>query len=1044
MGQYHNPKIATDGLICHLDPTNGGKGASKIIAKPTQISDCILWLDADDAETVVTSGANITNWLDKSGKGNHARDHGATEYPQYDSSRINGRKVVNFVNPDVLKGAFASGSQPFSGSGTTIISVIKQNTFVGDEFMAWFEAAQGAFASGSYGNRIVFSIYGAAFGAGGSADKVRMASDVGTTSWGKRIENNAAVMGVYTNDSSTTKTYFNGEFIGKHGEDKGDDARTYYCLGDDMTSGDHFNGYICEIIIYNKVLSDAERQSIEYYLSRKWAIPLKNRAMTNLANGDRVGELFPNGDFPSGLSDGETGYDNGDGTVDGWSLSAGGSPTSALSVASDTPWGRGLRVNKNSSGYSYANAYLNVSNLKTGSIYKASVTYDLKTAASIAFGISGATVSVHPSTSGTYVTTWVETGTSQLFYCYVYGTDAVYADFSNFSVVEVGGSPVETTNKNTFYFPNPDVDNCNLALEANEIAVADNLPWTVEFWIKRHTRGNMGSGNTYDGVWGNSYTSSAYERMQFGIGDEDKLWFGDNAGNGGEITNIADIDCLHKWRHVVLAFDGTTDPTTAGSLRQYVDGSDKGPAIALTTAPSGITVQRIGSRGHLTDANRLEGELGNFRVYDKQLSHAEVLQNYNAQRAKYQNKKMSFVMLDENTLTSDFSAGTDSWGAGGGGIVGNIDSIGPSGGGDNRNDCLRFTCNSAASTHYMHLPSAVHGASVGDSIRITFDYFIPAGQSHVDGIGMYMYGPHYPQPYYSTMNTTNAWTSVDVTFEVTQAYGFIINGADGGVNSFTDTGNDVFYIRNFKYHRPPGGLRLYLDAQSGTSSNYYANGTWYDISGGTVYNATRSNATFTDEGVKYYAFDGTGDKFDANEIEGVFAEVTFSFWMFKSSQTVTYGNIFDCSHLFGGGGYSNRGPRLEVVAAGNIITLVMGSDAGAYVATATNPISNDEWVQVTYTIKTETNIAGSATSQTTKAYVDGVLHIDTTRTDHTYFWGWDGTVVNPTIPNLNIGLGFNSGRYFTGGIANFMIYDTVLSADQIVQNYNYFKHRFGK
>ena len=36
-------------------------------------------------------------------------------------------------------------------------------------------------------------------------------------------------------------------------------------------------------------------------------------------------------------------------------------------------------------------------------------------------------------------------------------------------------------------------------------------------------------------------------------------------------------------------------------------------------------------------------------------------------------------MLDENTLTSDFSAGTDSWGAGGGGVDGNIDSIGPSG-----------------------------------------------------------------------------------------------------------------------------------------------------------------------------------------------------------------------------------------------------------------------------------------------------------------------------------------------------------------------------
>ena len=274
MGQHHNPKIVTDGLMFDLD-TLGGRGPNKIITKPTQVSDCILWLDADDAETVVTSGANITNWLDKSGKGNHAEDHGATEYPQYDSSRINGRKVVNFVPNDVLKGAFASGSQPFSGSGTTIISVIRQNTWGAYEYMAWLECMQGSYLSGSYGNRIVHNVYGSGYSGGGSANNVRLAGGSGSTNWPVSIEDGAAVIGIYTNDSSTTKTYFNGEFIGNHGEDKGDDARTYYCLGDDATSGDHFNGYICEIIIYNKVLSDDERQQIELYLSRKWNIALQ-------------------------------------------------------------------------------------------------------------------------------------------------------------------------------------------------------------------------------------------------------------------------------------------------------------------------------------------------------------------------------------------------------------------------------------------------------------------------------------------------------------------------------------------------------------------------------------------------------------------------------------------------------------------------------------------------------------------------------------------------------------------------------------------------
>ena len=66
MAQHHNPRIVTDGLICHLDPTNGGKGGSKIITKPTVIDNCILWLDADDKESVILEGSTVRNWLDKS------------------------------------------------------------------------------------------------------------------------------------------------------------------------------------------------------------------------------------------------------------------------------------------------------------------------------------------------------------------------------------------------------------------------------------------------------------------------------------------------------------------------------------------------------------------------------------------------------------------------------------------------------------------------------------------------------------------------------------------------------------------------------------------------------------------------------------------------------------------------------------------------------------------------------------------------------------------------------------------------------------------
>jgi len=900
--QAHNPRIVTNGLIYHLDPTNGGKGGSKVIAKPTVIDNCILWLDADDKESIVESSNLVSNWLDKSGEGNHAAQGTSTNQPTYTAGAVNGRATISFDGTDNhMDIAGLSGTTFGSNGGVTFFMVVRQ--------VAFDNNGAGFYFGGQSGDPTTQNYMGCGTSGGDSMD-FRMYGPDGTGGEMQTYYQDTGGYNIHAGlwDKTNVSIYFNGYLGGTTTSNvtssnwtTDEPAKIAESSGTTYTKMN-----ISEIILFNRNLSDTERQRVERYLSLKWAIPLRATVTTNLADGAAE----------------EQSYDQ--------------------------------------------------------------------------FG--------------------------QSF----------------------------VTHNNTFYFPNPDDDNCDLRLEANEIAIADNLPWTIEFWIKRHARGPMGPTGIHAGVWGNSYSSSNFERMQFEPDDDDVLAIYAADSSGGPITNIVDLDCLHKWRHVVLAFDGTTDATTAGSLRQYVDGSDKGPAIALDNADSGITIKRLGSRGHLTDAHRLEGELGNFRVYNKQLSHAEVLQNYNAQRAKYQNEKMSFVMLDENTLTSDFSAGTDGWGAGGGGVAGNIDGIGPADSSDDRNDCLRFTCNTVASTHYMLLPGAVHGASVGDSIRITFDYFVPAGQSHVDGIGMGIYGPQYPQPYYSTMNTTDAWTSVDVTFEVSQAYGLIIYGLGGVDFSFTDTGNDVFYIRNFKYHRPPGGLRLYLDAQSGTSSNYYADGTWYDISGGTAYNAAHSNATHYPTlsnhlGVKYYAFDGTNDKFVVGEVEGVFAEVTFSLWVFKAAQVVSYGNIFDCSR---GEVHANRGPRLECVASSadpSTIGLYMGpDDAVGYVATSTNALANDEWFQVTYTIKTETNTAGGATSQTTKAYVDGILHTDTTRTDQTTFWGWDETVVNPTIPNLEIGLGYNTARYFTGGIANFMIYDTVLSADQIMQNYNYFKHRFGK
>ena len=121
------------------------------------------------------------------------------------------------------------------------------------------------------------------------------------------------------------------------------------------------------------------------------------------------------------------------------------------------------------------------------------------------------------------------------------------------------GGPIITHN-NTLEFRHPEANDSDLRLEANEITIADNLPWTIEFWIKRNIRGSVRS--VYSGIWGNELASSNFERLQFTASSgADELILVDSGNNNSAtaITNSVDVDCLHKWRHVVLTFDGTVE-----------------------------------------------------------------------------------------------------------------------------------------------------------------------------------------------------------------------------------------------------------------------------------------------------------------------------------------------------------------------------------------------------------------------------------------------------------------------------------------------------
>jgi len=65
-------------------------------------------------------------------------------------------------------------------------------------------------------------------------------------------------------------------------------------VGSNVNANNWWNGPICEYLVYNRVLSEAERRKIELYLSRKWLITLAPQ-VSNADAQDWVDRVYANG-----------------------------------------------------------------------------------------------------------------------------------------------------------------------------------------------------------------------------------------------------------------------------------------------------------------------------------------------------------------------------------------------------------------------------------------------------------------------------------------------------------------------------------------------------------------------------------------------------------------------------------------------------------------------------------------------------------------------------------------------------------------------------
>jgi hypothetical protein len=152
--------------------------------------------------------------------------------------------------------------------------------------------------------------------------------------------------------------------------------------------------------------------------------------------------------------------------------------------------------------------------------------------------------------------------------------------------------------------------------------------FTFDVWARNLSPGIPGN---LIGEWGNGTFNSGWTDNQMGFNSTEI-----NVGvyPAGYVTGTTGWSSS-SWYHIVMTYDGTTNPTT----RAYVNGVEGGTPLTGAKQSPGGTFLSMGlpAYDYLNGVvNYFNGYIGAWKIYNRALSDAEVLQNYRALAWRYQ------------------------------------------------------------------------------------------------------------------------------------------------------------------------------------------------------------------------------------------------------------------------------------------------------------------------------------------------------------------------------------------------------------------------
>lgn len=218
------------------------------------------------------------------------------------------------------------------------------------------------------------------------------------------------------------------------------------------------------------------------------------------------------------------------------------------------------------------------------------------------------------------------------------------------------------------------------------------------------------------------------------------------------------------------------------------------------------------------------------------------------------------------------------------------------------------------------------------------------------------------------------------------------------------------------------GLVLNLDA--GVDASYNGGTTWHDLAGGnngTLINMDVTN--FSSDNGGGLIFDGTNERVNFGNTLNISGEISISSWV-KVDVFPTGGG----RGLIVSKGYDGTDEAYHLGFAGGSLLrfYTYNNTSGIHGVVYAHSLSVSTWYNITGTFNGST----------------WIVYIDSDSVDSTN----DSTALKVTSQPLIIGASSLLGsvsRFFDGSIGSALIYNRALSANEVAQNFNATRHRFG-